>query len=165
MKNKFIKSAILSVPIVLGISMIFMLYLTGGNSYGASIFESEQDYKLKFVDSSDFITLGESSAVILPFEILSVENTNEGIFVKTHENAIIYAPISCAVISYDKSTRELELCANSIKVRIKGLISGVREGDKIDCGQVIGSVDGNSCLVQVLWGSKKLTLEELKAVL
>lgn len=165
MKNKFVKSAIFSVPIILGLSMIFMLYLTGGNSYGASIFESEQDYKLKFVDSSDFITLGESSTVILPFEILSVDDTREGIVVKTHENAIIYAPISCEVISYDKSTRVLELFANSINIRIKGLISGVCVGDKINCGQIIGSVDGDSCLVQVSWGSKKLTLEELKAVL
>ena len=165
MKIKFIKNAIYFVPVFLGLSMIFVLTLTGRNSYGATIFESEQNYKLKFVDSTDYLTLSESSTVILPFDIISAEETAEGIFVETHENAIIYSPLDCEVISYDINTRELKLKVDSVKIKIKGLISGVKTGDKVACGQIIGTVDGASCLVEVMWGNKRLSLQELKAVL
>ena len=165
MKSKIIKTIIMLTPIFLGLSMIFVLYFGVGRNYGATIFESEQDYKLKFVDSTDYLTLGDSTTLILPFDILSAEETEEGIIVKTQENAIVYAPLDCDVISYDTNSRELQLHVNSIKVLIKGIITGVSPGDKIACGQLVGTVDGNSCVIRVFWGKKCLSLQELKVIL
>ena len=85
-------------PIILGMSMILVVVFAGGNNYSATIFESEQDYKLKFVDSTDFLALSESSALILPFEILSAEEGPDGIIVSTYENSVILAPTNCEVL-------------------------------------------------------------------
>ena len=90
MKRKVIRLALFLVPIVMGVSMVLVVMVVGGNSYGATIFESEQDYKLKFVDSTDFLSLSGTSAVILPFDIISAEDNGKRIKVTTHENAVIY---------------------------------------------------------------------------
>lgn len=165
MKRKVIRLALFLVPIVMGVSMVLVVMVVGGNSYGATIFESEQDYKLKFVDSTDFLSLSGTSAVILPFDIISAEDNGKRIKVTTHENAVIYAPLDCEVVFYDASSQELELKCNIVRVVISGLISGVKAGTKLVCGEVIGTVNGTSCFVQVYWGDKYLSLQELEAVL
>lgn len=165
MKKMSLKLAGIFAPIILGMSMIVVVVFTGGNNYSATIFESEQDYKLKFVDSTDFLALSESSALILPFEILSAEEGPDGIIVSTYENSVILAPTNCEVLSNNVSRKELELKNNNIRLVITGLISGVVAGKKIQCGEVLGTVDGNQCVVNVFWGDRRLSLEELKVII
>lgn len=165
MKNKFGRIAMILVPIIIGISMICVIQISGGNIYGATLFESEQDYKLKFVDSTDFLSLSEMNSAILPFEIVGVVESSEGIIVTTYENSVILAPLDCKVVSNSSISQTLELESGGVRVILKNIISGVKKDNKILCGEVIGTVDGNSCIIQVYLGSKKLTLQELKAVL
>ena len=165
MKKVFKRMVLFLVPIVMGLSMVLVLSFVGGNTFGASIFESEQDYKLKFVDSTDFLSLSGTSSVILPFDIVYAEDDGKKIKVTTHENAVIFSPLDCEVVSNDSLNQRLELKYNIIKVVITGLISGVKEGTKLQCGEIVGTVDGTTAFVQVYWGEKYLTLQELKAVL
>ena len=60
---------------------------------------------------------------------------------------------------------ELELKANNVRIVIVGLVSGVKVGDKLSCGEVIGTIKGEKCFFQVYFGTRKLSLSELKAVL
>ena len=64
-----------------------------------------------------------------------------------------------------RGVKELELKNNNIRLVITGLISGVVAGKKIQCGEVLGTVDGNQCVVNVFWGDRRLSLEELKVVI
>ena len=152
-------------PVVLCLSLLFVMEFVGFRSTG-QVFESEQDFKLKFVDSNDYeLGLSGITKVILPFDVLSAEEKDDYICIKTHENAVIFAPVDCKIKKIDKSNGEIELQANNIRVVLEGVISGVSEGKTIGCGEIIGTVKGESCLIQVYLGSRRLTLSEIRAIL
>lgn len=154
------------VPILLGVSTIFLFNAYKSlNLNGKMLLEAENDYRLKFVTSADFeFSLGETNKVILPFEIIDVCEIDGSIKVTSTENAVVLSPITCVVNSVSRNG-EIELGVNNIRIIISGLISGVKAGNKISCGDCLGTLRGDSCFVKVFWGTRKLSLEELKALL
>ena len=159
------KFSLVCVPIILGFSMVLLFNVLQNSSLNAKTFIEENDYRLKFVDSTNFeLSLGETDKVIMPLEILDVTEVDGSIIITSHENSVIYSPIACTVTSV-LSGSEVELKSNNLRCVISGIISGVQTGNVLDCGDVIGTLKGNTCALKVFWGTKKLTLEELKALL
>jgi len=165
MNKKILKIINMFFPVAFGVCFVIGVCFWGGKKFSANILEAEQDYRLKFVDSTDFLALSESDALILPFEILSVQESQDGIIVKTHENAVVFSPIDCKVVSNNTRNNEIELKCNNLSVTISGLVSGVTAGQVLECGAVIGTVMGESCLVNVCFSGRKLSLEELRSIL
>ena len=165
MKKNVLKFAGILMPICLGLSMALLIHLSGEKLSGVTFFNAEQDYKLKFVDSTDFLTLSQSETMILPFEILSAVEKDDAIIITTYENAVVFSPLDCVVLSNLKSNNELELKSNNVRIVITGLLSGVNAGQVVSCGEVIGTVKGTTCAVKVFLGTRKLTLDELKALI
>lgn len=124
------------------------------------------DYKLKFVDSTE-VELGLSSAekIILPIDILSVEEKDEWINLTTYENSIIYAPLDVDVTDVDSSKQSIELKLSSLTIVLKNVITGLSSGAKVKCGEVVGSVNGSVLKVKVLWGKRVLSLEEIRDII
>ena len=100
-----------------------------------------------------------------PIEILSVTEDSGSIVLTTYENAVVFAPVDCVVNSANKNNYELELRSGKLTVVISGIISGVVAGNKLSCGDIIGTVRGTSCAIKVFWGTKLLSLDEIKALL
>ena len=165
MKKTLFKISLFVVPVVLGISMVLVLN-TYQNNFNTAKFllEAENDYRLKFVDSTDYeLMLGETSKVLLPFEILNAEEVEGSIILTTYENSVILAPVDSKVLSV--SNNELELGSGNITCVLSGVISGVKAGNELSVGDVLGTVKGTTCSIKVFWGTRKLSLEELKSLL
>ena len=167
MKRMFFSFSIIVVPIVLCISMVLGVIKYGSSaSYTQNLFESENDYRLKFVDSADVeLGLGITNKVLVPLEILSVKEEDGSIILTTYENSVVFAPVDCMVNSVSGNNYEIELKSGKITVVITGIISGVSAGNKLLCGDVIGTVKGSTCAVKVFWGTRLLALDEIKALL
>ena len=167
MKKLIYKLSIVIVPIVLCFSMVLVLNVHGDSEkYTQNLFETENDYRLKFVDSTDYeLSLGSTDKIILPVEIISATEENGEIVITTYENAVILAPVACSVNSVIPVSSEIELKSGNIVVVISNIITGVKTGDSLLCGDVIGTVKGNTCNLKVFWGSRKLTLAEIKAII
>ena len=164
MKNWLFKISTIVVPVVLSVSIVFAFNSFKGTT--KNVFENEDEFKLKFVDSTDYeLNLSGTSKVVLPIEILSAEEINGSVVLTTYENAVIYSPIDCQVssVSFDKS--EVEVVCNNIRCVISGIITGVKVGNVLHCGDVMGTVKGNRCSIKVFWGTRLLSLEELKGLL
>ena len=167
MKKFILRVSIVVVPIVLCVSMVLAINVhKEGLSYTQSLFETENDYRLKFVDSTDFeLGLGSTDKIILPFEILSAREEGGFIVLETYENSIILAPADCVVNSVNPVNSETELQVGNITVILSNIVSGVRSGNRLACGDVIGTVKASECLLKVFWGERKLSLDEIRAVI
>lgn len=130
-------------------------------------FYLDNEYKLKFVDSVDYeLGLSDASKIIMPVTILKAELDSLGwIKLTTYENSVVYTPIETMVVGVDSVNKIVKLKTSKITIELKNLICGQKEGVKLFCGDVIGSVQGNVLLVKVFWGDKLLSLEELEAII
>jgi len=167
MKRMVCKLSIVLVPIVLCFSMVLVINAYESSAtYTQNLFDTENDYRLKFVDSTDIeLSLGTTNKVILPLEILSAIEEGGSILITTYENAVVYSPVDCLVNSVNALNSEIELKSGNITVVLTGILSGVKAGNKLVCGDVVGTVKGNTCAVKVFWGTRKLSLEEIKVLL
>lgn len=166
MKKLSIRALVFIAPIIMCLSMVMLLGRVNSKDSGKTVFESEQDFKLKFVDSADYeLGLSGITKVIMPLEIFSAEEKNGYIEVTTRENAVVLSPVACEVSYINGANGEIELKANNIRVVIIGLVSGVKVGDKIECGELIGTIKGEKCRFQVYFGTRKLSLSEIKVML
>lgn len=166
MKKFVFKVSLIFVPILFGIS--FSLFFNEYKLFsrnGHLLLENENDYRLKFVDSNNYeLYLGETVKAILPVEIIDLEETSEKIIVRTHENSVISSPISC-VVNKILNDGTITLVSGKLTIKITNVISGVNEGQSILVGDLIGTANGETIGVQVFWNNRKLTLEELRALL
>ena len=167
MKKLLFSTSLVVVPLLLSISMLLVINRHGDSAtYTQNLFEVGNDYRLKFVDSTDVeLGLGMTNKVILPVDIFKVCEEDSKIKLTTAENAVILAPITCEVLETNRENAEIKLRSGKVLVVLDGVISGVARGNKLSCGDVIGTVKGNTCLIEVYWGSKKLSLEEIKALI
>ena len=167
MKRMVFKIGVIIVPLILSFSMVLVLNKHGGVAqYAQNLFETENDYRLKFVDSTDVeLSLGETNKVIFPVDVISAREEAGKIYVETFENAVILAPADCIVQAVNPNDSEIELVSGSIRVVLTGVISGVQAGNVISCGEVIGTVKGTECIMQVFWKSQALSLSEIRALL
>lgn len=166
MRKWILKLSIIVVPIVLCLSMVLVVGGTGDTEYAQNLFDTENDYRLKFVDSTDIeLNLGATDKVILPFDIESVSDEGGDIVVKTKENTVVLSPVECVVNSASSLTSEVELKSGNITVVIIGIISGVKTGNCLRCGDVIGTIKGTQCIVKVFWGTRKLSLDEIRMLI
>ena len=123
----------------------------------------DNQYKLKFVDSVDY-ELGLSSVykIILPIEILNMEEENGWIKLTSYENSVVYAPLDATIYSHGD---EIKLKTSSLTIIIKNLLCGVKNNTVIKVGEIIGTINGSHLFVQVLWGERLLSIEEIGALL
>lgn len=166
MKKTIYKLSSVLIPVVLGISVALGLINFGVNGKVSKFFlEAENDYRLKFVDSSDYeLSLSGTEKVILPVEVLDISEKSEAICVTTNTNEIVMCPINCLVKSR-MANGDITLGLGNLSCIISGVVSGVEVGDSLQCGEVIGTVKGNKLYLQVYWGTRKLSLDELRALL
>lgn len=166
MRKWILKVSGVVVPIVLCISMVLVIGGVSRAGYIQNLFETENDYRLKFVDSTDIeLNLGATDKVILPVDVESAFEEDGNIVVKTRENAVALSPINCKVSSVNSNNAEIELKAGNITVVLIGIISGVKTGNCLNCGDVIGTIKGTRCVVKVFWGTRKLSLEEIRMLI
>lgn len=123
---------------------------------------TDNDYKLKFVDSSQVeLGLSFSYKVIQPVEIIEISEQSDGwIALITHENAVVYAPVDAQVVACDNGCVSFRV--SKLTITIKNMVSGVVAGQKVKCGEIVGSVNGTQLFARVQWGSKTLSYNEIK---
>lgn len=166
MRKWIFRVSVIIVPVVLCLSMVLIVGQTKESKYAQNLFETENDYRLKFVDSNDIeLNLGSTDKVLLPFDIESIEEENGDIVVTTKENSVVLSPVDCTVNLVSPLSSEVELKSGNITVVISGIISGVKTGNSLCCGDVIGTIKGNRCVVKVFWGTRKLSLDEIRMLL
>lgn len=124
----------------------------------------DNEYRLKFVDSIEY-EMGLSSIIklIYPVEVLSYSEKEGKIEIKTYENSIIYAPTKCKV--ENKTKNVIKLKSGNLSCVIYNIISGVSVGEDIQCGDVVGSIIGDSFCIDVFIGDNQLSLSELEAII
>ena len=90
MKRMVFKIGVIIVPLILSFSMVLVLNKHGGVAqYAQNLFETENDYRLKFVDSTDVeLSLGETNKVIFPVDVISAREEAGKIYVETFENVV-----------------------------------------------------------------------------
>lgn len=167
MRKLLHSTSLVVVPLILSISMLMLINRFGGSAaYTQNLFDVGNDYRLKFVDSNDVeLGLGMTNKVVLPVDVLGVKEDGGRIIVTTIENAIILSPIGCEVIDVNKELFEIKLKSGEISVIITNVISGVTKGRKVLCGEILGTINGDNCFIEVYWGAKKLSLEEIKVLI
>ena len=167
MRKLLNSTSLVVVPLIISISMLMLINSFGDSAtYTQTLFDVGNDYRLKFVDSNDIeLGLGITGKVVLPVDILGVCENGGRIVLTTIENAIIISPIECEVVDVNRELFEIKLQAGKINIILTNVLSGVSKGRKVLCGEVLGTVNGNSFFVEVYWGSKKLSLEEIKVLL
>lgn len=166
MKKTIFKFSLCCVPILLGLSMgLFLHYYENFSLNGKTLLEVENDYKLKFVDSNNYeLYLGETQKVILPVEIVDINEVDGKIVIQTHENAVVNTPFMCTVEDVN-GDGGIILKSGKITCIISGVISGVVKGSSLGVGDILGTVNGSRISVEVFWGDRKLSLEEIRGLL
>lgn len=151
------------LPFIIFISVLLISSGVNGREVISNL-PIDNEYRLKFVDSSDYeLGLSSISKVVLPVEVLGAEEVGEFIKLTSYENAVVYAPISCVVIKNNGD--ELVLKAGKITCNIKEIICGTKAGESLNCGDVVGTLKGNYLLIKVFWGDRKLSLQEIEAMI
>ena len=124
----------------------------------------DNEYRLKFVDSVQYeIGLSEIIKIIYPVEILSYRENSGVIEVKTYENSVVYSPIDCVI--ENKGNNKICLKAGNIMCAVSNIICGVEDQKAIACGDVVGSIIGDSFFVEVFIGSERLSLSDIEAII
>lgn len=152
---------------IVSVSLFISMFLVSGRFKGKEFFSNlpiENEYRLKFVDSVDYeLGLSATIKIIYPVDILKLEEINGLIKIYSLESSIVYAPIDCNVVS--NNPNEIVLKYNKLKCSISNIISGVKSGTNLSCGDVIGSLKSDYLLLKVFWGDRQLTLKEIEVMI
>lgn len=164
MKKKITYKFLSCMLAIFVLSTVAVCYLINTN-LSERVFDIENDYKLKFVDSTDYkLNLAGTEKVLLPSPILNMSEKAGKIKIEVLENSVIYAPIDCKV-SEITSDGAIVLTKNKIKCKLFNLIVGVIKNKEVEVGEVIGSVNGSYLYAEVFYGKRKLSLDEIKGLI
>ncbi len=124
----------------------------------------EDDGKLKFVsNNSEELVSGGKIKYVIPVEVLSLEEIDGKILIKTHEISPVKCPLDCNLV-VDNGIVYINY--KKIKISFEGFgVVGVKSGENAKAGTILGTLSGDSLLCEIYLGNKKIGLEEIKAYL
>lgn len=164
------------IPIIIIFGLSISLFLGGRDGlpfeyYTKQIIASwypsyDNENKLKFVtNQTEEYVIGVGERFEKPVEILDKSESGGFIHIKTHDKSPVVCPID-ATVNIDSQKKCIVITKRMLKVELYGFeIIGVADGQKVKCGEVLGTLSGNTLSTKIFIGKKAMSMSELRALL
>ena len=103
----------------------------------------------------------------LPVEPLEIYEENGYIIVRTNEKSFVKCPFNCVVTGYQKDKKKgLSISLLNYSVYALGLeVVSFESGKEYNCGEILGSLEGDKLYLEAFHKSNKLSLEKVRKLL